>query len=445
MSRVVAVVGGGAAGQTAALAALDTGAEVIVLERDAVCRGSTSLSAGLIPAAGSARQTAQGISDSPQRFAADMMAKSKQTSDPALVELMANQSGPTIDWLEDTHDLPFDVIDDFLYPGHSIHRMHAMPTRTGAELIDRLSSRASDQGAVVLTNAHVTRLIEGADRHIDGVEFERPDGTTEEITCDTVILASCGYGGHSELVRRHIPEMANALYFGHPGNRGDALIWGQGLGAQTRDLSGYQGHGSVAHPHGILISWAVITQGGIQVNSEGRRFWNEMQGYSEAAVAVLAQPDAIAYDIFDRRIATIAAQFEDFKQAKAAGAIFEAPDVADLAQAIDVPQTALAETLTGLYNTKDLFGRQFEPQEHLQPPYCAVRVTGSLFHTQGGLVVNDHACVHHRDGSLFPNLYAAGGAAAGVSGPNVEGYLSGNGLLTAVTLGRLAGQAAARL
>ena len=45
---------------------------------------------------------------------------------------------------------------------------------------------------------------------------------------------------------------------------------------------------------------------------------------------------------------------------------------------------------------------------------------------------------------LFPNLFAGGGAAQGVSGPAVWGYLSGNGLLTAITLGRLAGEHAGK-
>jgi fumarate reductase flavoprotein subunit len=53
--------------------------------------------------------------------------------------------------------------------------------------------------------------------------------------------------------------------------------------------------------------------------------------------------------------------------------------------------------------------------------------------------------VLRQDGSAFPNLFAAGGAAAGVSGGQASGYLSGNGLLTATVLGRLAGDAAARL
>ena len=112
--------------------------------------------------------------------------------------------------------------------------------------------------------------------------------------CDALMLACCGYGGNKSLVARHIPEMAEALYFGHPGNRGDALLWGEQLGAATASLPGYQEHGSVATPHGILISWALMMQGGIQVNARGERFANEHLGYSEQAVPVLAQPGGVA-------------------------------------------------------------------------------------------------------------------------------------------------------
>jgi fumarate reductase flavoprotein subunit len=74
-----------------------------------------------------------------------------------------------------------------------------------------------------------------------------------------------------------------------------------------------------------------------------------------------------------------------------------------------------------------------------------VKVTGALFHTQGGLAIDGAGRVKRKGGGIFPNLLAAGGAAVGVSGATAAGYLSGNGLLTATVLGRLAGQTAARL
>jgi fumarate reductase flavoprotein subunit len=68
-----------------------------------------------------------------------------------------------------------------------------------------------------------------------------------------------------------------------------------------------------------------------------------------------------------------------------------------------------------------------------------VKVTGTLFHTQGGLEIDERARVLDRAGKPLPRLFAGGGAACGISGPNAAGYLSGNGLLSAITLGRIAG------
>jgi len=78
-------------------------------------------------------------------------------------------------------------------------------------------------------------------------------------------------------------------------------------------------------------------QGGIQVNAQGRRFCDETRGYSEQAAEVLRQPGAIAWDIFDARIAAAARQFEDFQTAERAGAILTAQSIGELAAAMRVP------------------------------------------------------------------------------------------------------------
>ena len=257
----VVIIGAGAAGLVAALSAREAGQEVLVLERDAMPRGSTALSAGLIPAPGTRWQEAAGIVDSPELFGSDIAAKAKGEPDPSLVKTVTKAVGPTIEWLADRHGLPFSLIEDFRYPGHSVCRMHGLPSRSGGELVDRLREAAAHAGVDILCDAHVTSLFAESDGRIAGVEVERPDGSKELIGCGTLILACNGYGGNKDLVQRHIPELGNALYFGHEGNQGDALLWGQTLGAATRHLSGHQGHGSVAHPHGILITWATDHRG----------------------------------------------------------------------------------------------------------------------------------------------------------------------------------------
>jgi fumarate reductase flavoprotein subunit len=445
----VLVIGAGAAGLVAALSATEAGASVLVLERDAVPRGSTALSAGLVPAAGTRFQRAAGISDSEATFAADIMGKAGGEPDPAAVARVVSLVGPALEWLADAHAVPFSVIGNFSYPGHSAFRMHGLPSRSGAELMDRLRSAAEHAGVDIVTEARATTLMHDDAGRVHGVRFVRPDGQEDSVGCKALILACNGYGGNSALVTAHLPQMANALYFGHPGNQGEALLWGEALGARTRHLPGHQGHGSVAHPHGILITWATITEGGFQVNLAGERFANEARGYSEAAAAVLAQPDGIAWTIFDSRIAAIARQFEDFRLAEAAWAIVTADSIADLALIAKLPQSSLVDTASDVDGFKtqaarDGFGRQWAGLPPLAAPFHAVRVTGALFHTQGGLVVDADGRVLHASGEAMPNLFAAGGAACGVSGASAAGYLSGNGLLTAIAYGYAAGAAAAR-
>jgi fumarate reductase flavoprotein subunit len=446
----VAIVGGGACGLIAALAAHDAGVEAVVFERDASPSGSTALSSGLIPAADTRFQRAKGIADSPEQLAADIQRKAHGEADPSVVEAVARASGPAIEWLADRHGLPFTLIEGFLYPGHSVLRMHAHPAKTGMALIGALLEAVVRAGIDLVTSARVGDLYADQDGRVRGIGLERPDGGRERIGCQALVLACNGFGGNRDMVRRHIPEMAEALYFGHAGNQGDAVLWGRALGAAMRHLGAYQGHGSVAHPHGILITWALMMEGGIQVNANGERFSNEHQGYSEQSVAVLAQPGGIAWNIYDARCHALGREFDDYREAEAVGAIRRADDLASLVSTTGLPPVRLANTLDEVAGYQrgtvvDPFGRDFTTKPALAPPYYAVRVTGALFHTQGGLAIDDSARVLRPDGMPLPNLFAGGGAACGVSGSAVWGYLSGNGLLTAVTLGRLAGEAAAGL
>ncbi|MEM7644212.1 MAG: FAD-dependent oxidoreductase [Pseudomonadota bacterium] len=433
------IVGAGACGLVAALAAREQGQGVLVVEAEPVPSGSTALSAGLIPAAGTAIQRAAGIEDSADLFAADIQRKAKGENDQALVDLLARHSAQVIDWLHATHGLPFSVVQDFDYPGHSRRRMHGLPTRSGAELVNALRAACEGAGVDIVCDRRATVLYHDGPT-MRGIAVESPSGP-ETIGCDKLVLACNGFGGNRALVADHMPEIAQAIWFGHDANRGEAVLWADKIGAATRHLGAYQGHGNVAHPHGILITWAVITEGGVQVNRNGERFWNEAQGYSEAARAVLAQPGGEAFAIFDHRIAGVARQFEDFKRAEAAGAIRQAETPDALADALGLPAAPFCQTLRGIpWGGTDDFGRSF-PGRSLAAPYCGVRVTGALFHTQGGLLVNDTAQVLRAGGTPFPNLHAGGGAACGVSGTGDSGYLSGNGLLSAVVLGWLAGRA----
>lgn len=445
----VIVVGAGGAGLCAALAAADAGAEVLVLERDSVPMGSTAMSTGLIPAAGTPEQAEQGIDDSPERFAADVVAKTKGHTDPDIALRLGQESGETISWLRDQHNVPLSLIGGFLYPGHTAMRMYGTPHRTGGELMASLQEACDAKGIIILTDATVTELHSEAGK-VTAVEFTRPGGEVETATCDAVILACSGFGGNADMVAEWIPEMAAATYHGHPGNKGDAVRWGQQLGAKLSDMTSYQGHGGLAAGHGIPILWPLIMEGGFQVNREGKRFSNEASGYSEQAAKVNAQPGQAAWSIYDERLHTLMLDFDDYQDALKAGAVQSAPDIRTLAEQSNLPADEVEATLAEVLKlnageAQDEWGRDFTGKAPLTAPFYSAKVVGALFHTQGGLAVDGDARVLADDGTALPNLFAAGGAARGISGNGADGYMAGNGLLTATTFGKLAGRAAAAL
>jgi fumarate reductase flavoprotein subunit len=455
VDTAVAIVGAGAAGLVAALAAREGGADVLVLEADPSPSGSTSLSSGFVPACATRWQAASAIADSVDGFVEDMRSKTRGGFDEELARAYATAIGPTLGWLADRHGIAFELVPGLRYPGHGVDRMHALPQRTGQALQAALLAAARAAGVTIATQARAVSLVctepaEGdSPPRVGGLVVERPDGRLESIGCRDLILACNGFGGNPEMVRRYLPEMAQAMYFGHPSNQGDAVRWGIALGARLADMGAYQGHGSVAVPHGILITWALMTGGGIQVDRDGRRFSNETDGYSEQAVRVLAQPGQEVWCVFDERLHRFGLDFPDYRQAVEAGAVRVAGDVGALAGVIGAREASLAHTFAQIDacvadGTPDTFGRRFAPSDRLVPPFRAVRVTGALFHTQGGLAVDATCRVLDHRHRTFPNLLAAGGAARGVSGPRVEGYLSGNGLLSAIAGGAIAGSTTAR-
>ena len=444
----VVIVGGGAGGLTAALTLHDAGVDCAVLERDASPTGSTALSSGFIPAPGTQVQRAAGIDDSTERFAADITAKAKGRAAPHLVKAYAEAIGPALDALQQRHGLQWQVLDGFLYPGHSVRRMHATLEKTGAGLMGRLANAVAAADVPLMTDATVRELWVNAAHRVIGVGYERPDGTLEHLSCDALILACNGFGGNATMVRELLPEMRDALFAGHTGNDGSAIAWGRALGARLADLGGYQGHGSWAIPQGALISWALMMEGGIQVNALGERFHDETQGYSEASVHVLAQPGGVAWNVFDAPILALARSFPDFVDAEVAGAVKHCDSVQALAKVIGCDESKLIATMAdvasarGQKDSKSPYARAVH--RPLQAPLCAVKVTGALFHTQGGLDIDAECRVLGADGQPFANLLAAGGAARGVSGDAVWGYLSGNGLLSAVAGGYIAAHTATR-
>lgn len=443
----ILVVGAGACGLSAAIAAHDAGASVAILEKLDRPGGNSSLSTGSVPAAGSRFQREAGIADDPDLMVRDLTRIARESDDPDLLRRLAGISAETVEWLVDTVGARLKLVTAYKHIGHSVPRLHAPVSRRGQDLVDDLlAATARRDIPVAIGNPAVDLVVEGG--AVEGVVVDAK-GRRDEIRARKTILAVNGFAGNPALVQRFCPEIAGAEYFGARGSTGEAILWGERIGAALGNMGAYQGYAAVAYPHGSLLSWTTIEKGGVILGEDGRRFGNESIGYSGYARVVLSRGGVI-YAVFDQKIFDIAAQEEEFLELARHGGLKRGDTPGDIAAACSLDPEALARTLDDARRAArgevaDRFGRSDFGLGALEPPYYACRIVPGLFHTQGGLRIDRDAHVLREDGSRVANLFAGGGAAAGISGRSgALGYASGNGLLTAIALGRIAALAAAR-
>jgi fumarate reductase flavoprotein subunit len=444
----VLIAGAGACGAVAALAALDAGVTPLVIERDDRPGGSTGMSQGLFCAAGTRSQREHGVEDNADLFFADIIEKARGQTDPVIARALADHSAPTLEWLREAHGLPWELDLRFRASyGNNRQRLHGWPGNSGAEMVQLLHRRMSDAGIDVLMEARLVDIYSRDDR-ILGVAIERADGAIETIGCDALILACGGFGANRAMTDRYMPETTTLKYNGHEGSQGEAIVVAARLGAELADMGSYQGYAMLTDPQGISVPPPVLIEGGVIVNTFGDRFTDESADIAGMVHPLAGQPDGIGWVIYDARIEARCAEIPELAQLMALNAPKVAEDLDALATLTGTDPTKLSAAIAGVQRVAeaqglDAFGRSWSTDRPPAGSYRALKVTGALYHTQGGLQVDGEARVLRADGTPFANLFAGGGSARSVSGPSSWGYLPAMGLTTAVVLGRLAGQGAA--
>lgn len=439
----IIVVGGGACGLMATHRAGLSGLDVILLERDSRLGCNAEIASGSVPAAPTEHQRRAGVQDSAEQMAKDILQKSGHQANCAIVDVLCKRSPELIDIFEHQLCVPMELNTDASRYGFSAKRLHNGPGRTGAPLINALRKAVQNMDNVTYVDQTPgVGLIADDNGEVKGV-IASADGQKQHLGAKRVILACDGFGSNQDMIAQYIPHMHGLPSIGVQGNMGDAIRWGLELGGAVAHMCGYQAHGLVCAGYGTRLVPEIPQLGAIIVNRQGERFAREDQGYSEFAREVLSQPDQVGIAIFDQRTVDIVARLDHWKDTMASGAVKSAPSVEALAALFKLPIEAVQHSFaqcSGLL--PDPFNRAALPVPSQGPFYGAI-ITGALVHTQGGLVVDVHARVCRSDGSVIGNLYAGGGSAAGLSGDRPEGYLSGNGLLSAYGLGLIAGEHAA--
>jgi len=441
----IVVVGAGGAGMLAAITAANCGFEVLLLEKSTRRGCNTEWSGGLVQAAGTRVQRAAGIVDSPRVMFEDIMRKNKWKSDPEIVAMIAQRSCDVIDLFIDEIGMPIHLDENVLYFGHTNHRMHATPTEAGTEIVAAL--RAYVKQHELINFVDDAAFVDAAE-HPSGWEIKvLHGGTTEDsVIGRKVILATNGFGANRAMLRRFCPEIAEAEYIGSENNSGEGIEVAERLGAALDLMAAYQGHSHVNPSFGTRLGGSLPNLGSMMVNLDGERFEREDQGYSEFAKHILRQRDGLAIEVFDGKAYDAAMATGSFREAVAAGAVKQADTLAELATKLNLPVETFVTELER-YNAEvdgvDWMGRADE-RHALEAPFYGSVVTGALAHTQGGVRIDTTCHALRPDGTAIEGLFVTGGTAAGISGHDDAGYMSGNGLIQAFVTGLVAGEVAAR-
>ena len=451
----VVVIGAGLAGYRAALEAATCGAEVLLLEKQPGPGGSTALSSGFLAFAGTDIQRAAGVEDDDQRLLNDLRAAGGGYSDEALLNTYVENQLATYRWLRSIGTV-FKPLQ--LSSAQSVPRTHPIDIQA---LLKQLAELCTQTGKVrTLLATPATRLgRDPVSGRVTAVNILL-NGASQCIAARRgVVLAAGGFSHNEEMLANFVPHQARGVRFGGAGNTGDGIKMAWALGAGLRDMGLIKGTfgfhpDSRTHP-GRDWTKLPVYQGAIAVNKYGTRFVDESRSYKLLGDAVLQQPDAVAYQIFDQDIMDKGADNVppfDFQSALRRGLVIKADTLAKLATQIGLESDILESTVQR-YNEFVAsgcdadFGRDGLATHYgtLVPisraPYYGYASTSGLIATYCGLTVSPETQVIDVYRNIIEGLYAAGELMGGFHG---ESYMTGSALGKCLIFGRIAGRNAAQ-
>ena len=446
----IVVVGAGGAGLTAALSALQNGADVVLLEKQAIAGGATAMAGGGTVVTGSQILEEDGVEDTPEQLKADLLANGHNYNDEGTVDIYVNSIGAAIDWLVDPEG------GNVEYSRPATSRTISVVGRGAAAVSTLMDGVESAGGQVYLATPATELIIDNGT--VTGVKAESDD-TVYTINAKAVILATGGFGANDELVPE---EYQQYVYAGAAGATGDALAMVESLDADLINMEFVNVQpNSIVLPSGLGqycnpgVSGAYSTSGAFLVNENGERFANE-QGNAYDLVQAM-KTNTANYLIMDQ------ASFDAFNAGMQNSNIYTAEDVEtwlanngssnpvmvqadtldDLAATLNLPEgslTAAAEAYNAAVDEgTDEFGRTLTLKLSDDGPYYAVQMWLRYYATLGGLHINDQMQVLNTSQEPIEGLYAAGEVVGGLEG---DIYMGGTLFGWAVTSGYNAGTSA---
>jgi len=475
MSTDVVVVGGGAAGLSAAVSAAQNGAKVILLERLPFTGGAASYAEGLFGSE-TEWQRMKAIDLTNEEAYKHSMEFNHYRANAALVrQTIANSSG-TLNWL---HSLGIDFEPVAISPTEALswHLVKEFEgAHHGAALTKCLDKRAKELGVKILLETPGKELILNGGR-VAGVKAVNAKGDNLKIRAKSVILAAGGMGNNKTMIAKYTRFNPDTVYPAVPLNK-QGETWDMAVAAGG-EIGGagcmlYPGaEGKALKPIGPLYTFTWQPQN-VWVNKHGARFVAETitSSFALAGNAIEAQRGSIAWAIFTDQIidhvtgpkgidnglgvlVPIGAQLKGLREEFAAelatgsGVVAVADTPEALAKATGMDPATLKATIED-YNKfvaqkrDDAFLKNPSQLWPMSGKLYALKMSPHYFVTIGGAKVNLNWQVVDKDDKAIPGLYATGADADGMFGDTYTLWTSGMMFQTACQSGMMAGTNAAK-
>ena len=455
----VCVVGAGGSGLASAIAAVQAGASVIVLEKCGITGGSTNVSEGALNAVDPERQGKQGIEDSIEVFYDTTMKGGHDQGTPELVHYLTDNALESVHWLE---SLGMEFKDECGSATGSLgERSHYPATPSGNTYIRSFQKFISDNAdkITLLNDMQATELITNEAGDVVGVKALYDGADEVTVNAKAVIIATGGFGANVEyrqsvndgVWKEVVLDDSIGCTNIKPCAQGEGLALAEGAGAELIGLSDIQLHPCGTPGTGLMEDIRTSGRNRIFVNKEGKRFVNEGAERDVLCKNIFAQPDGTYWVVVNTL------RYPDPDEPDENGAtinnmlglnhIVTGETVEDLAAAMEVDAANLQASLDA-YNAvvggaEDEFGfvaNNTADAEMVDGPWYACRKVPTVHHTMGGIHVNVESEAVSADGQVIPGLYAAGECTGGIHGSN---RLGGNAIADCMTFGRHAGTNAA--
>ena len=451
MEADVVIIGAGGTGMTAAITAKQSGASVVIIERNGYAGGNTMVSGGGLNVPATDLQAKNNIEgDSVDRYIEDTLKGGDYKNSVELVTVMANNALDAYEWLRDDIQVPFLQERVQQFGGHSLPRACVPEGNTGSTITDALIKKCEELDIPILYETLAQGLIQEGDR-VTGVKAVQGNRELTFTASKGVIIATGGFGANIEMRNKYNPDygerfMTTCL----PSSQGDGIRMAEKVNAGLVDMDYIQVY-PTCNPVTGIISYVANSRfdGGILVNKEGRRFTNEGGRRDEISQAILSQTDGIGYLVWGEEIESVGRMSElhlvEFQQMVDQGLIIKAESLEEAAEFIEIDMGGLRETLDKWNSYVDKeedpdFEKTGAYRKILEGPYFIQKVTPSTHHTMGGITIDTEGRVLDKDGEPILGLYAGGEVCGGIHGTN---RLGGNAITDVTVFGRIAGRSAA--